>query len=303
MKKYIVTILICFVIAFAFAGCQEKTDPSVTPSPTPNVLTTVTPAPQAETVNILETEDFWRYVVEGEEVTIYGYVGEDIFEAAIPSEIDGLPVTKLSETAICYKMKIKVSDSQYYCDLTKLTIPASVKEVSLGLFSQCKYLTEVVIEDGADFSIQNGVLYNKDQTILYYCLNKNIESFVIPSTVKIIAAGAFRDCSKLSSITIPGNVEYIYDYAFYNCDNLTSVNVQEGTKSIGNQVFSYCFKLEQLHLPKTLLAIGEKSVSYTDILNIYIYKDSPIHQFFESEAMTAESGIAAHYKDFVVFIE
>jgi len=60
----------------------------------------------------------------------------------------------------------------------------------------------------------------------------NLSSVSIPSSVKVISAGAFRECS-LSSITLPNSVTSIGSSAFRGCSGLTSVTIPNSVTSIG----------------------------------------------------------------------
>lgn len=53
-------------------------------------------------------------------------------------------------------------------------------------------------------------------------------SITLPNTIKAIGMNAFSNCNKLSSITFPNSVTDIADRAFDNCSGLTSVKF-EGT--------------------------------------------------------------------------
>ena len=47
------------------------------------------------------------------------------------------------------------------------------------------------------------------------------------TNVRIIAGGAFRDCSNLTSITIPSSVTSIDSFAFYICSALETVTFKD----------------------------------------------------------------------------
>ena len=286
MKKIIASLLICISAVVLFAGCS-----TASPTPTEKYLVEVTPKPTLEPVKYNATKDGWSYSIENNEVIIRGYEGE-AEEAAIPSEIDGYPVTALDSVALCYKSKVFSGGSQFICKLKEVTIPASVKTIPIDVFAYGDSLTNVLFEQGSDFIYVSNILYNKDMTNLYLCVSKNIEAFTIPDTVKTIYGGAFRACRKLTSITIPSNVETIGDNAFYNCSELKTVTIKEGVKTINNEAFSRCINLEQITIPKSVEAIGYRILSYTDKITIYIYKDSYVDSFFKDNSETFGEGSA-----------
>ncbi len=313
MKKLFTTLIICIAILATAAGCSSSSQGSsnsANPTITQNVQTTVTPqptyTPKRVTDYIIQVGDEsirtgWRYATEGDNIVIYAYAGTET-EVVIPSEIDGKPVHIIDEIGLCYDSKRVVDGSSYHSNITKLTIPASLKEIPLDLFAQCTELKEIVIEDGADFKIENGVLYNKDMSILYYNLNKQIKAFTVPSSVKQIGGGAFRECRELTSITIPEGVEQVGGYAFKNCTSLKTVTVSEGVLYISNYVFSGCKNIEQISLPKTLRTLGEGALTFTDKLKIYVTEGSPVDLYFkEQDRASEDSQSTAKFKDYVVY--
>ena len=75
-------------------------------------------------------------------------------------------------------------------------------------------------------------------------------------TVKSISAGAFRDCTNLTSITIPNSVTSIGAYAFYGCTSLTSIMIPTSVTSIEPDVFAYS-GLTSITIPNSVTSIGE----------------------------------------------
>lgn len=65
-------------------------------------------------------------------------------------------------------------------------------------------------------------------------------------SVTSIGAGAFRDCSGLTSIDIPNSVTSISDEAFTNCSGLTSINIPNSVTAIEPQAFWNCSGLTRI---------------------------------------------------------
>jgi hypothetical protein len=87
-------------------------------------------------------------------------------------------------------------------------------------------LTTINVNGGnTAYSSINGVLFNKNQTILI-----------------CYPAG------KTGSYTIPNSVITIANNAFYNCYNLTAVTIPNSVTSIGNYAFSYCYYLSDIYV-------------------------------------------------------
>lgn len=158
---------------------------------------------------------------------------------SIPNQINGYPVTGIGDSAFsgCSKLSsITIPDSVasigdyafYNCSsLSSITIPGSVTSIGCDAFLGCTYLANInVSEDNKYYCSINGVLYNKDKTLLVrYAPGKTESSFSVYYSVKSIEDGAFSGCSNLSSITIPNGVTSIGDSAFYYCSNLWSITM------------------------------------------------------------------------------
>lgn len=70
-----------------------------------------------------------------------------------------------------------------------------------------------------------------------------LESITLPSSLKTISTGAFRNCKNLVSLNIPEGVIQIYKNAFWNCQDLENIFIPSTVKSIGSNILSGCDKL------------------------------------------------------------
>ena len=105
-------------------------------------------------------------------------------------------------------------------------------------------------------SFDSGGLKVRADTLI--SAGRNLTSVVIPSSVKAIAAMAFKRCNKLTSCSIPPSVTAIGSSAFFGC-SLTSVVIPSSVTSIKEETFCYNSNLRTVTLPETIGAIGRKA--------------------------------------------
>jgi len=132
--------------------------------------------------------------------------------------------------------------------LSSVTIPDSVTSIGNGAFGICTSLTAISVDsDNANYSIIDGVLFNKDTTaIIIYPAGKQSAAYTIPDSVTSIGQYAFAGCKSLSSVTIPDSVTSIGNHAFDYCTSLSSVTIPDSVTSIVFFAFDGCSKLTSL---------------------------------------------------------
>ena len=104
-------------------------------------------------------------------------------------------------------------------NLSKITLPATVKNIEGGSFNGCKRLTTVDFEDGFSCAISQDMFENCD----------NLAAIEIPNGVEYIGPNSFVNCKKLSEITIPSTVTRIFNNAFSGCDSLQTIKGYTGS--------------------------------------------------------------------------
>ena len=84
----------------------------------------------------------------------------------------------------------------------------------------------------------------------------DLESVIIPSTIKSIGDNAFNSCKHLTHIEFNKSIKHISKGMFSFCDNLEEVHLPDWIEEIGDYAFRYCKKLKHVVLPKGLVVIG-----------------------------------------------
>ena len=160
--------------------------------------------------------------------------------------------------------------------LSSIVIPDSVTNIGNGAFNNCaslQYLSipkSVICLNGNPFADWNGrleclspnfiyeddVLFCKGKSKIISFRNKNIESYVIPSSVTSIGDWAFCGCSSLSDIVIPSSVTRIGNSVFRGCSSLSDIVIPSSVTSIGDRAFKDCGSLSSIVIPDSVTSIG-----------------------------------------------
>ena len=121
-------------------------------------------------------------------------------------------------------------DAFMYCrSLKTITIPASVESLRDVDFMRCTSLESINVDSANKNLVSvNGVLFNKDKTVLIQCPAKKT-SVTIPATVRAFSYYAFSDCADIKTLNIPASVEDIGD--LMNCKSLESITVDSNNKN------------------------------------------------------------------------
>lgn len=225
----------------------------------------------------------------------------NLVSANIPAGITELNVdlfwgcTKLNSiTAIPDQItKIGYSVFERCSSLTEITLPAGLQEIEYDAFNNCSALTKITIdESNENYTTVDGVLYNKDKTVLVsYPIGNERDSFTTPSTLTKIMSNSFAysknlkevtlnegleevpysafQNSKIVSVNIPASVTRIGSFAFSDCSDLQTVAIADGSKleSIGMYAFASCKSLQQIELPEGLKTIDERVFQNCTILS------------------------------------
>lgn len=179
--------------------------------------------------------------------TLIQYIGTDS-EVTIPSEIDGVKVTRIGNNAFLG------------CStLEKVIISDGIQTIGAQAFAKCENLREVVMSNSI-FAIENNAFEN--------C--RKMTKIKLSENIKSISSKLFFKCESLSEITIPSNVIEILDNAFNGCMSIKSVKFSNVLTTIGDYAFYDCRDLLKIDLPMSLVTIGKysfsKCTSITDLV-------------------------------------
>ena len=213
------------------------------------------------------------------EVVICGYTGTNEI-VNIPETIAGEKVVGVSKLDGS-NTKIKTVRLAKYVERVSSLLPTEKYEV---------------VEDNPNFSVENGVLFNKDKTkLLIYPTEKKDEKYVEPASViksegannnkyvkqwtfssnkenKIIKDFAYSGCPNLEKIVIPSNIVILGEFSFAQCKKLKTIVWNKTLQQIGDTAFFECSSLENIKIPNTVFYIGKSAFSKCNIKNLKLSK-------------------------------
>lgn len=216
---------------------------------------------------------------------------KDLERLEIPSQIDGVPVTALYQSALDYTINtlfialpegmVEIGEEAFaHSGVKEVNLPSSLKlikkyafkdcadlkkidlpdhaAIQTPLFSGCRNLEEInVTTDNDVFLSIDGVLFTKeDMKLVTYPQGKLDSEYTVPGETSAILPGAFMGNCFLEALTFPNKMHDIFAYAFSSCSNLHSVSLSNSTKNIGDFAFAQC-GIKTLEFPENIDIIGE----------------------------------------------
>lgn len=139
--------------------------------------------------------------------------------------------------------------------ITSVYIPKSVVSISNYAFSGVPNVVSISVDTmNQDYSSENGMLLNKNGTMLLQPPRALSGPVTIPATVKTIQRSAFSRMTGITTVTFPPNMTEIGEYAFWKSGITGNVTVDAIT--IGPSAFSNCKNLEKMWLRARATSVG-----------------------------------------------
>lgn len=248
-----------------------------------------------ETLEQKQSGDF-IYAEKDGEAYLIGYTAA-MPTIEVPSEIEGLPVTRLCEACFYNSeaSQIILPDTLKYINqfaflrctqLESIVIPDGVVEIGESAFDSCTALTEITIAgtcekiadeaflgcsmlekisvsdaEGGNYAAKDGILYSKDmKTLVLYPAASDRKKFTVPKGTENIGISAFYGAMFLEEIDL-SNVKMIDDYAFEQCSELKKVKLAKDMESVGYCAFYDCHELKSIRTYK-INNIGKLAFGY-----------------------------------------
>lgn len=218
-------------------------------------------------------------------------IGDEVFDGCTSLSSISIPekVNEIKEKTFrgCISLKeVRIDDGDTELTIPKgCFLPTPLESIYFG-----RNINSVGLSINGSYSI-----FNCEQTLNRVKIGKNVseipnnafegcvqlDSILLPHSVKLIGANSFKDCTKLSKFIFGDSVETVESCAFENCaltkvvlpkrlkdigyyafrnnENLHEVVFGDSLKSIGDGAFSNCINLANVILPANLQSIGNST--------------------------------------------
>lgn len=178
-----------------------------------------------------------------------------------------------AQAANVYRVN-RYGELTYYSGSPSVTIRSDTSAIYDHAFDGVRTTRFSVSSGNPYFKSIGGVLYSKDGTLLLRCPTEKTGSVTIPSTVKKISAGAFKDCSKLSRVFIPDSVNVIGEGCFENCSALHSARISGRLEKIPDDCFEGCSSMTSIVIPASVHELGDSAFNRCQSLKNVSLPDS-----------------------------
>ena len=204
--------------------------------------------------------DDYLYSTGSSGVTLTKYFGEGESTLVLPTEVEGLPVTRIGEK--CF---------EDHDEIEAVVLPETLKVIGYRAFYGCSKLSDMNLPDSleqtggwalAHTGFTSFVFPEGFDTLGYgtFYGSRNLETVVLPEGVESIGENTFRGCSKLQSVTIPSAEIKIDIKGFEENSKVTIVGVpgsyaEKYAKAIGIGFEEY-HKTEEVEKTEETLLSG-----------------------------------------------
>jgi|GEM_PF-6483869 len=291
---FLVAVGIILGIVFGVRSCSKPKEGSGSTSQ-PTAKSSTSEPVVIDYLNYALNDDGVSYKVTGAKP---GHP-EDI---VIPDTHEGKPVTVIDHHAFWDDQNVKtvvMTDNitflgtLCFCEcknLVSVDLSENLVGTETGCFASCTALKTITLPDtlvDAECDIlpvspaletveyDNARYVGNDENPYMYLVDTKIKTMTsceVKEGCRYIGAGAFEDCTSLTTITIPETVIKLGVVSFTNT-GLSTVNLPSNLKSIGQKSFEECHNLTSIVIPDTVVELGSQTFNECENLtNVQIGK-------------------------------
>jgi hypothetical protein len=178
----------------------------------------------------------------------------------LPSEYEGLPVTRISNNAF--------KESA----IERVYIPEGITEIAHHAFADCEALQSVKLPDSVKTIGGNAFSGCKSMVTLYignstekisdeaFADCSKIEVVYLPESLTTLGSGVFSGCRALGKVQFfSKNLTEIPESTFEECITLQEIVFPEGLKTIGSDCFRGCRSIVEMDIPDTVTKVDNRA--------------------------------------------
>lgn len=255
---------------------------------------------KTELVKFPPASDVTEYDIP-ESVTDFGHYAffhaTKLQRVSIPGSIERIGVTVFYECKSLQQIEFsegltRIGEQAFaFCkSLTNIDLPDSLKYIDMAAFVGCNLTGVLELPESLNpisskltwsevfggpitaYSVpesnnylstdENGILYNKDKTVLLSVPRASeVSEYQVPESVTEIATGAFSYASGLNAIICHDGITKIGKSAFRDT-KISSLSFPAGITEVPEEVFGYgCADLKEVVLPDSVTSIGKSAFS------------------------------------------
>lgn len=190
-------------------------------------------------------------------------------KAIIPSEYNGLPVTKIAASAFTSDPSLQ--------NLKEVVIPEGIEVIDEYAFLRCVKLEKINFPES---------LVSIRTTAFGYC--SSLKEIVLPNNLTSIYARAFANCTELKSVII-GGVNTINSAVFSGCSKLTEImTLQTTPPTLSNaDAFSEINANAKIYVFQTCVNAYKSATNWNSLSSIIVADDLRI--YFKLNANSAKN--------------
>lgn len=167
--------------------------------------------------------------------------------------------SSLKEVSIPENVTLIGEHAFWNTSMYNITVPKKVSSIGAGAFSKGLMQAIFVDEENQYYTSENGVLYNKDKTLLHTYL-------------KFTSSGTKYGSKNVAYI--PDTVTEIGDEAFYDFRG-EEIHMGSSVQTIGRDAFARCDNLETILLPASVSAISTLAFCDSGLKTVYCEGSAP----------------------------
>lgn len=178
----------------------------------------------------------------------------------IPSEYNGLPVTKVSSQAF--------SETA----VERVYFPETITNIAHHAFSDCEALTSIALPNSLKTLDGSAFAGCKSATAVYLGQNltkisksafegcESLKVVYLPASLEEMGTNVFNGCKNLGKVVYEcKNMKKIADATFYNCETLQEIVLPDALTEIGDDAFRGCESLGEFDIPDTVTKVGNRA--------------------------------------------